>query len=199
MHTVRQTDTLRSWLKIFVWAVHMFISLDRILGVIARPLTPHRERPVRLLLSAFRDSVFTKLMEFSGRFRGSSPIWWLWFRLGKFLFGHLRCHQKILFVVLTVTDVPRVGFELFAKSTLRLVISSIDLSQKWWRNNCTRRATLCFGFCHPILNFQNAAARANGPGDLACIRDGVMTYFLYTCALLFCNKNLIGHFPMQRR
>ena len=199
MHTVRRIDTLRSWVKIFVWAVHTFISLNRILGAIARPLRPHRERPVCLLLSAFWDTVFTKLMEFIRWFRGSSLIWWLWFRLGKFLFGHLRCHQEILFIVLTVTDVPRVWFQLFAKLTLRLAISSIDLSQKWWRNNCTRGATLCLGFCHPILNFQNAAAQVNGPGDLACIRDGAMTYFLYTCTLLLCNKNLIGHFPMQHR
>ena len=49
---------------------------------------------------------------------GPTPptIWWLWFRLGKFLFSHFRYHQEILFVVLTVTDVPRVGFEWFAQS-----------------------------------------------------------------------------------
>ena len=94
----------------------------------------------------------------------------LWLRLGKFLFGHLRCHQEILLVVLTVTDVPRVGFEWFAqsqqKSTLRLAISSIDLSQKWWQNNyiSEKPATLCLGFCHQL---QNVAARANGRGDFS--------------------------------
>ena len=192
MHTVRRIETLQSWVKILVWAVHSFISLDRILGAIARPLRPHRQRPVRLLLSAFRDTVFTKLMEFIRQFRGSSPIWWLWFRLGKFLFGHLRCHQEILLVVLTVTDVLRVRFEGFTqsqqKSMLGLAISSINLSQKRWWNNCTREGA---------LDFQNAAAWVNGPGEFSLYTwwsdDVFLLYFL------LCNKNLIGHFQMQHR
>ena len=191
MHIFRRIETLRSWLKILVWAVHTFPSLDKILGAIVRPLRPHSERPVQLLLSGFWDAVFTKPMEFSKQFRGSSPIWWLWFRLGKFLFGHLRCHQEILLIVLTVTDVPRVEFEGFTqsqqKSMLVLAISIIGLSQKRWLNNYTRERA---------LDFQNAAAQANGPGEFSLYTwwsdDVFPLYFL------LCNKNLIGHFPMQQ-
>ena len=83
----------------------------------------------------------------------------------------MRRHQEILFVVLTVTDVPWVGFEWFAQSqqklTLRLAISSIDLSQ--------------------------IAKQLND------LRERVRTCRAMTYMYLLCNKNLIGHFPMQHR
>ena len=77
--------------------------------------------------------------------------------------------------------------------TYRLAIS-INLSQKWYFTRDV--ATTCLGFCIQILPFQNVAARANGFGFSLYTwwnNDVVPLYFL------LCNKNLIGHFPMQHR